>query len=108
MKPSPPPLGASSVVAVSREGGLAHLPGLAAPRRIPCAQCSDEQRRHLHQLLTWAAQHDVSEEPVCGADRRIFRLAVEEEAQPRWTAVVSEEQTPDELIMLWKRGGMDR
>ncbi|MHB0774551.1 protealysin inhibitor emfourin [Halomonas sp. WWR20] len=102
----PPPLTASSVIAVSREGGLAHFPGLAAPRRIPCAQCSDDQRRRLHELLSQAAQRGEHDEPACGADRRAFRLAVEEDAQPRWTVVIDEEKTPGELVALWKRGGM--
>lgn len=107
----PPPLGPGSVLAIRREGGLAHFPGLAKPRRIRCADCSEGQRRWLARLLAEAADHDAVEPPV-GADRRVFRLDIDEERDAIrggtvWTLILGEEQAPPALIELWQCGRVE-
>ncbi|EPC01302.1 hypothetical protein L861_12065 [Litchfieldella anticariensis FP35 = DSM 16096] len=101
----PPALTSSSVLLISREGGLAHFPGLAKPRRIVCADCSDLQRQALQRLLQEAVRRCAAEKSSAGADRHVFRLQIGEEGKaPCWTLEIIEEQAPHDLIMLWKRG----
>lgn len=112
---APPPLGPQSVVAIRREGGLAHFPGLAAPRQIRCAECTEGQRRWLARLLD-QAQRCRDDEMPAGADQRVFRLDVEEdeapaspEARPRqvWSLTLAEERTPEALVTLWHQGRLE-
>lgn len=108
---SPPPLGKKSVLAIRREGGLAHFPGLAEPRRIRCAECSEGQRRWLERLLTEAAAHDAAHS-LPGADRRVFRLDIDEQHDAAristvWTLILAEEQTPPALVSLWRQGQVE-
>lgn len=109
--PHPPALGHSRILVIRREGGLAHFPGLSAPRQIDCGECSEGQRRWLERVLRQAAQYDAGETP--GADRRAFHVDVEEAAylhQPEvarrhiWSLILAEEHTPSELVALWKHG----
>ncbi|SDM00844.1 hypothetical protein SAMN05661010_03083 [Modicisalibacter muralis] len=108
---SPPPLGPDSVLAIRREGGLAHFPGLAKPRRIRCAEYSEGQRRWLARMLAEAAAHDTSE-ALSGADRRVFRLDIDEEHDATrvstvWTLILAEEQAPSALVSLWQGGQVE-
>ncbi|MFC3283177.1 protealysin inhibitor emfourin [Litchfieldella rifensis] len=101
----PPVLTASSVVIITREGGLAHFPGLGRPRRIACADCSEVQRQALQRLLVDMAHRCGGDRRSGGADRRVFRICLDEGRQARqWTLEIAEEQAPDALIALWKRG----
>lgn len=111
METHPPALDRSRILVIRREGGLAHFPGLSAPRQIDCGECSDSQRRWLERVLREAAQRDASEVP--GADRRTFHIDVEEagslrqpEASRRhiWSLTLAEERTPGELVALWQHG----
>lgn len=101
-----PRLGTHSVLCIRREGGVAHFPGLAAPRRIHCGQCSDAQRQWLQALLERAAQcPDASQ----GADRRRLFIEIEEEAAssgaaPAWSLSLDEARAPEVLIALWRHG----
>ncbi|WP_227370148.1 protealysin inhibitor emfourin [Halomonas sp. M20] len=100
-----------SVVAIRREGGVAAFPGLMKPRKIQCADCTDEQRRELEDVLNLAARTS-SDTPAPGADRRVFHVHVEEPqhqdaAEPDfcvWSLSLNEEETPEALIALWKSG----
>ena len=110
-EPSRPVLGPHSRLVIRREGGLAHFPGLAAPRCIEGSECTPAQRRWLENLLT-VAQRDGGE--ATGADRRFFRLAIEpgdaaseamdDAIPPRWTLVVNESRAPHSLVTLWRHG----
>lgn len=107
----PPPLGPGSVLSIRREGGLAHFPGLATPRRIRCAECSESQRHWLARLLTEAAAHDTTD-PLSGADRRVFRLDIDEEHDATrvstvWTLILAEELAPSSLVSLWQDGRVE-
>nr|WP_299242431.1 protealysin inhibitor emfourin [uncultured Halomonas sp.] len=104
-------LQAKSVVAIRREGGVAAFPGLMKPRRIHCAEYTDEQRRELEGVLNLAAR-TCSATPAPGADRRVFHVHVEEPQHPDaaesdfcvWSLSLNEEETPEALIALWKSG----
>lgn len=99
------------MLAIRREGGLAYFPGLAKPRRIRCAECSESQRRWLARLLVEAAAHDTTDS-LNGADRRIFRLDIDEEHDATrvstvWTLILAEEQAPCALVSLWQDGRVE-
>lgn len=99
------------MLAIRREGGLAHFPGLAKPRRIRCAECSESQRRWLARLLAEAAAHDTTDS-LHGADRRVFRLDIDEQHDATrlstvWTLILAEEQAPPALVSLWRQGQVE-
>lgn len=107
MNQSMPRLGSHSVLLIRREGGIAHFPGLAAPRRIHCDQCSEEQRQWLQELLEQARQYpDIDG----GADRRRLCIEVAENdsptatASPAWTLSLDESRAPEALLRLWRHG----
>lgn len=105
MSLEPPALTPSSVLTISREGGLAHFPGLARPRRIDCAGCSVAQRQALQQLLVDVARRCEGKGRSDGADRRVFRVCLDEgQQEAQWVLDVGEDLAPDALITLWKRG----
>lgn len=104
-----PRLTASSVLYVSREGGLAHFPGLAQPRCIRCTEHSETQRLALQYLLGSLAElADLYREKPrsTGADQRCFRLWVMEggDEAPHWSLQLDECQAPDALTTLWQQG----
>ncbi|MDR5861311.1 hypothetical protein FZZ93_17870 [Halomonas eurihalina] len=100
-KDAAPRLTATSVLRLSREGGVAHMPGLARPRRIRCDRCSEAQRAELQALLDEAVRYGECQAP--GADRRILHLGVEEGGEtPTWTLSVSEDSVPDTLLRWWR------
>lgn len=110
-----PELGPGTVIAIRREGGVAHFPGLAAPRQIHCAECTLGQRRWLAHLLSQAARCRVSGS-AAGADRHVFYLSVaEREAsdrpdagwRPLWSLSLAEEQAPQALVTLWQQGRLE-
>ncbi|GHA95526.1 protealysin inhibitor emfourin [Modicisalibacter luteus] len=107
MSQSTPRLGPHSVLLIRREGGIAHFPGLASPRRIRCAQCTEEQRQWIQSLLEQAGQYlDIEG----GADRRRFCLEITEEdasTSPTWTLSFDESQAPAALIRLWQHGMLE-
>lgn len=110
---SRPVLEPHSVVAIRREGGLTHFPGLAAPRRIRCSECSEAQRRWLAQVLDKAAHCRAADEAPTGADRRSFHLVIETDAgpdagePPLWSLTLAEEQAPPALVRLWQQGRVE-
>lgn len=122
--PSRPLLGPHSRLVIRREGGLAHFPGLAAPRCIDGGECTPGQRRWLESLLaavlkcgTKDAPQAQSAGPPVGADRRVFRLAIDEldaaiseathdSVRPRWALIVDETRAPASLVALWRHGDL--
>ncbi|WP_136064596.1 protealysin inhibitor emfourin [Modicisalibacter radicis] len=120
--PHRPRLGPGSRLTIRREGGLAHFPGLAAPRCIEGDKCTPGQRRWLERLLgevleggAVEASRTQAEGQPSGADRRVFRLAIDEPGEaagggaddtlpPRWTLIVDETRAPGSLVTLWRHG----
>ncbi|MFD2189323.1 protealysin inhibitor emfourin [Pistricoccus aurantiacus] len=102
----PPSLTPATVVCLSREGGVAHFPGLAKPRRIVCARLDDAQREDLQRLLATAQQH---QEPISSesADRRVIKVLIElkDSGETVWSLQLAEDQAPQELLELWKQIG---
>lgn len=97
----PPPLTPASVLRLSREGGVAHFPGLARPRCIHCARYSEAQRGELQRLLVTAARACPAEG---GGDRRLLRLSLEDGGGVVvWTLTVAEEAVPSALLDWWRR-----
>ncbi|RCV91876.1 hypothetical protein DU505_02075 [Billgrantia montanilacus] len=86
---------------LSREGGLAHFPGLARPRCVHCTGCSEEQLGELQSLLLALPGASVAE---AGNDRRRFCVAlVGEGGEVLWSQVVAEESAPQALLAWWRR-----
>ncbi|WP_147273035.1 protealysin inhibitor emfourin [Billgrantia montanilacus] len=97
----PPALRPGLVLRLSREGGLAHFPGLARPRCVHCTGCSEEQLGELQSLLLALPGASVAE---AGNDRRRFCVAlVGEGGEVLWSQVVAEESAPQALLAWWRR-----
>ncbi|MDN3520275.1 protealysin inhibitor emfourin [Halomonas ramblicola] len=97
---APPTLVPASVLRLSREGGVAHFPGLARPRRIHCARYSEAQRGELQRLLATAARACPVE---AGADRRLLHLSLEDDRGAEvWTLTIAEEAVPPALLDWWR------
>ncbi|MDT8896525.1 hypothetical protein RSO41_17895 [Halomonas sp. I1] len=101
-----PRLTAASVLRLSREGGVAHMPGLARPRWIRCDRCSEAQRAELQALLDEAVR--CGERRMPGVDRRLLHLWVEEGGEaPVWTLSVAEDTVPETLLRWWRLAASD-
>ncbi|MBD3897730.1 hypothetical protein IEI94_17880 [Halomonas sp. ML-15] len=99
----PPSLDVSSCLSLRRQGGIAHIPGLAKPRYIRCDRLDDAQRERLLDLLTEAARRAAETRVTVAADQRIFHLAVEDaEGRCQWSAELDEQRMPEELLLLWR------
>lgn len=97
----PPHLTPDNVVRLRREGGLAHFPGLARPRCIDCARCSEAQRDELWRLLSSA---EAGRDEANSADRRRFCLRVDDASGASlWSVTVAEEAVPPGLLEWWRR-----
>ncbi|WP_106419807.1 protealysin inhibitor emfourin [Salinicola tamaricis] len=98
-----PRLASTAVLAVVREGGFAAMPGLERPRRIECGKLSPGQRERLQRLLD-EIDRQAPAEPVAGADRRIFRLFLEQPEAECWQCALDETQAPRGVVGLWQHG----
>lgn len=103
-----PPLDEATVVRVTREGGLAYLPGLSRPRSFQLGDCNDELRRQIGDALQSAVPH--ASQPgatVSGGDQRFYRVEVlvqgTEEVSVSFE--VPEAEAPEALVHLWKDAG---
>lgn len=98
-----PSLDLVRLVRLTREGGLAYLPGLAQPRRIDMSTCPPGVRQEVCDALQLAAPKAVAAADGSG-DQRYFRVEVvyegEETAQISFD--VPEADAPDTLVRLWK------
>jgi hypothetical protein len=103
-----PPLDQASVVRVTREGGVAYLPGLSRPRSYQLGNCSEELRQQIGEALQSAAPHaeqrDGPGSP--GGDQRFYRVEVVVESTTARSGSVSfevpEAEAPEALVHLWK------
>ncbi|WP_353979351.1 protealysin inhibitor emfourin [Salinicola endophyticus] len=98
-----PRLAPTAVLAVVREGGFAAMPGLERPRRIDCRELSEPQRERLQRLLD-EIDRQAPAEPVAGADRRVFRLSLEQPEAECWQCALDETQAPRGVVGLWQHG----
>jgi hypothetical protein len=104
-----PTLTVSSVVRLSHEGGVAHFPGLARPRRIECYQYSVAQRDELQHLLEAVARACASEMSPSGADRRLLSLSIEEDGgKVIWTRQIAEDSAPEALLRWWRQAAAEQ
>lgn len=99
-----PPLDLAQLVRLTREGGLAYLPGLAQPRHIDLSSCPPGVRQEVCDALRLAAPRAVPASADAGGDQRYFHVEVV--YQGAETAQVSfdvpEKDAPDTLVRLWK------
>lgn len=100
-----PSLDLAQLVRLTREGGLAYLPGLAQPRHIDMTACPPGVRQEVCEALLHAAPKAVSCGPDARGDQRYFHVEVEFEGAdaPRITFDVPEADAPPALVQLWKR-----
>ncbi|WP_251865329.1 protealysin inhibitor emfourin [Achromobacter sp. Marseille-Q4962] len=100
-----PPLDLASLVRVSREGGLAPIPALSAPRSIDLVACPPGVREEVCDAVRNAAPHAAQEgSHARGGDQRYFRIEViyGDAALASIKFDVPEEQTPATLVKLWR------
>lgn len=99
-----PPLDLAHLVRLTRQGGLAYLPGLARPRTIDLATCPPDVRQEACDALERAAPVAVARDAGGGGDQRYFHV----EVLYRGAGVadvsfdVPESEAPDTLVRLWK------
>ena len=103
-----PPLDQASVVRVTREGGVAYLPGLSRPRSYQLGNCSEELRQQIGEALQSAAPHaELGGGPGSpGGDQRYYRVEVVVESATARSGSISfevpESEAPEALVHLWK------
>ncbi|WP_130099690.1 protealysin inhibitor emfourin [Siccibacter turicensis] len=107
-----PELTDDAVIELAREGGVAFIPRLSAPRRIVLAELTPEQRERLAEILRQALPqaHPPGQPDSPGrGDQRYYRIQI------AWThhdssgyadivLLVPENSAPPALQNLWKRG----
>lgn len=100
-----PQLAGATRVRITREGGIAYLPGLLRTRQIDLSACPADERRRICQALERSAG---LARPDCGAgDQRYFRVEVvyvAAGAQDQRTLDfrVPEQDAPQPLRDLWE------
>ncbi len=99
-----PSLDLVQLVRLTREGGLAYLPGLSEPRHIDMATCPPGLRQEVCDALQHAAPKAV---PACadaGGDQRYFHVEVVYEGAKtgQLSFDVPEADAPETLVRLWK------
>lgn len=92
------------LVRLTREGGLAYLPGLAQPRHIDLSTCPPGVRQEVCDALQHAAPRAVPERADASGDQRYFHVEViyEGAETTRISFDVPEADAPDTLVRLWK------
>lgn len=107
-----PPLSETSVVRVTREGGIAYLPGLARPRSFQLGDCTEELRQQIDDALQSAVPHaDESGATSPGGDQRVYRVEVVVQSAAAGSSVsfeVPETEAPEALVHLWQDAGKRR
>jgi hypothetical protein len=107
-----PPLSETSVVRVTREGGIAYMPGLARPRSFQLGDCTEELRQQIDDALQSAVPHaDESGATSPGGDQRVYRVEVVVQRAAAGSSVsfeVPETEAPEALVHLWKDAGKRR
>ncbi|MFF7395815.1 protealysin inhibitor emfourin [Achromobacter sp. NPDC008082] len=99
-----PSLDLALLVRLTREGGVAYLPGLTQPRSINLATCPPTVRQEVCDVLQRAAPLAVPECGQAGGDQRYFHIEIVMD-RDEGTAIsfdVPEADAPDTLVQLWK------
>ncbi|MFY1983347.1 protealysin inhibitor emfourin [Achromobacter xylosoxidans] len=102
-----PPLEFALRVSLTREGGLAYLPGLARTRSIDLTDCPPGLRQEVGEALRRTAPLATPDCPVQGGDQRYFHveLVFRDPASGDTASLtfdVPEAQAPDVLVRLWR------
>lgn len=107
-----PPLNEATVVRVTREGGVAYMPGLSQPRSFQLGDCTAELRRQIGDALQSAVPHaGQAGATLSSGDQRYYRVEVvvesteEEHQQISVSFEVPEAEAPEALVHLWKAAG---
>ena len=99
-----PPPGPGVVLRLSREGGVAVMPGLRRERHLALDGLEPGQRQRLQTLLEACAAHSLPRANAGAGDRRYFAIAWDGPGAP---LRIAEEQAPAELVRLWREGTLD-
>jgi len=104
-----PPLDQASVVRVTREGGVAYVPGLSRPRSYQLGNCTEELRQQIGEALQSAVPHaeERGGPGSPGGDQRFYRVEVVVESATTHSGSsvsfeVPETEAPEALVHLWK------
>jgi hypothetical protein len=105
-----PPLELALRVSLTREGGLAYLPGLARARSIDMTTCPPGLRDQVCEALQSAAPRATPESGAQGGDQRYFHveLVFRDPADGSTASLVfdvPEAEAPDTLVQLWRSQG---
>lgn len=105
-----PPLDFALRVSLSREGGLAYLPGLARTRSIDLTSCPSELRQEVGEALRRTAPLASPDCAALGGDQRYFHveLVFRDPASGNSASLafdVPEARAPDALVRLWRAQG---
>lgn len=102
-----PELGDSAVVRVSRQGGVAAMPGLARPRNIEFAQCDPQQRSQICSVLSGCMPLAADTNGAGRSDQRFYQIELNyriEDREEQQILKVPECDAPSELVRLWDKG----
>lgn len=102
-----PPLEFALRVSLTREGGLAYVPGLARTRSIDLTDCPPALRQEVGEALRRTATLASPDCAALGGDQRYFHveLAFRDPASGNAASLafdVPEAQAPDALVRLWR------
>lgn len=102
-----PSLDLALLVRLTREGGVAYLPGLMQPRSINLATCPPNVRQEVCDVLQRAAPLAVPECGQAGGDQRYFHVEIvmDRDEDTAISFDVPEADAPDTLVQLWKAHG---
>lgn len=102
-----PPLQELQALHLSREGGVAALPGLRRPCEIQLDDCPPPERKALRVLLNQTLPCAVAPEQAGSSDRRYFLLElVFAEPGEALSYHIPEDAAPEALVRLWRQGGL--
>jgi hypothetical protein len=98
-----PSLRRVSSLYLSREGGVAYLPGRRQRCTIDLADCPPDEREAICQVVKDAAPQAVATEQAGRGDQRYFLIELsftDDEPEPL-SFSVPEQDAPEELLRLW-------
>lgn len=105
-----PPLNEVEVVRLSREGGLAFIPGLVRLRTFELNRCSQTLRGQVCHAVREASLAVQAPQPAAGADQRFFRIELDLGTRPEsavYSFEVPEADAPLTLVELWQAAPED-
>lgn len=100
-----PPLSKVDAVHLSRQGGLAYIPGLVRLRVFELNRCSDALRGQVCHAVEDASRAATHASQAIGADQRFFRIELHLESLPEtamFSFEVAEANAPPTLVKLWQ------